>query len=180
MKGIIFRSLEELVVENLGMGAWNALLDEHSPDHRSYVSAVSYPDEELFALANGVATKMALPLPEVLGVFGRFLFGSLAAKHPTVLAELDTFEKLILAIDSVIHVEVAKLYDEPNLPQIDAKIVNDSEIVVEYRSPRKLCFCAEGLIYGAADHYNKQIEISHTSCMHNEDDHCHFVVTMLS
>ncbi|MCG7535437.1 heme NO-binding domain-containing protein [Pseudoalteromonas sp. OOF1S-7] len=179
MKGIIFRSLEELVVENLGMSAWNALLDEHCPAHRSYVSAVSYPDEELFALANGVAKHMALPLPDVLGVFGRYLFGSLAAKHPTVLAELDTFEKLIVAIDSVIHVEVAKLYDEPNLPKIDTEIINDSEIVVDYCSPRKLCFCAEGLIYGAADHYNRQIEISHTSCMHNNDDHCRFVVKIL-
>ncbi|AZZ95987.1 heme NO-binding domain-containing protein [Pseudoalteromonas sp. R3] len=180
MKGIIFRSLEELVVKNLGMGEWNTLLDKHSPAHRSYVSAVSYPDEELFALANGVAEKMALPLPDVLGVFGRFLFGSLAAKHHAVLEPLNTFEKLILAIDSVIHVEVAKLYDEPNLPKIDARVIDEGQILVDYRSPRKLCFCAEGLIYGAADHYNKKIEISHASCMHEGDEHCRFVINILS
>ncbi|KNC68650.1 heme NO-binding domain-containing protein [Pseudoalteromonas ardens] len=180
MKGIIFRSLEELVIENLGMSVWNALLDEHSPAHRSYVSAVSYPDEELYALANGVAEKMALPLPDVLSVFGRFLFGSLAAKHTAVLAELDTFEKLIMAIDSVIHVEVAKLYDEPNLPKIEATIVNDSEILLDYRSPRKLGFCAEGLIYGAADYFNKQIEISHNRSVTQSGEHTQFVVKILA
>lgn len=39
MKGIIFNVLEDMVVEKLGMQAWNELMQQHAPNDRVYVSA---------------------------------------------------------------------------------------------------------------------------------------------
>ena len=41
-----------------------------------------------------------------------------------------------------------------------------------YRSPRKLCSFAEGLLLGAADHYGEQLTIEQPRCMKRGDDQC--------
>ncbi|CAH9053186.1 hypothetical protein PSECIP111951_02521 [Pseudoalteromonas holothuriae] len=177
MKGIVYRGLEELVIENHGMAAWEALLDKHAPKNRVYISAQSYPDEELFAMANEVASILNKPLVDVLRVFGEYLFGYLIKKHSRILEQFDGFQSLILGIDSVIHAEVAKLYNEPNLPQISCEQIDDKHILLNYCSVRKLCFCAEGLIYGAGAHYGMKTQIDHQQCMHDGYEQCRMLLT---
>ncbi|NSY32519.1 hypothetical protein DS891_02705 [Pseudoalteromonas sp. JC28] len=172
MRGVIFRGLEELVVEAIGMQTWDELLEAHAPEGRVYVSPTSYPDAELFALAQGVADKLNKPLTDVLAIFGQSLFGFLAEKHKGISSKFTSFEELVLSIDSVIHMEVKKLYDEPNLPSIAAIVKDDKTIVLEYCSNRKLCFCAEGLLYGAAQFYSRKLKIEHPQCMHSGAKHC--------
>ncbi|MEJ6476741.1 heme NO-binding domain-containing protein [Pseudoalteromonas piscicida] len=176
MRGVIFRGLEELVIEALGMQAWDELLEAYAPTGRVYVSPTSYPDEELFALAQGVAAKLGKPLTEVLAIFGQSLFGFLAEKHKGIAAKFESFEELVLSIDSVIHMEVKKLYDEPNLPSINVVKEDDKTLILEYCSKRKLCFCAEGLLHGAAQHYSRKLSIEHPQCMHNGAEHCTLIL----
>ncbi|KAF7764185.1 hypothetical protein PCIT_b0111 [Pseudoalteromonas citrea] len=172
MKGVIFRGLESLVIEKCGMAAWEALLEKNAPDDRVYISAQSYPDEELFGLAQDVAVALQLPMTDVLRAFGEYLFGYLLQRHPTIVDEFDGFVSLIMGIDSVIHVEVAKLYQEPNLPKIRCEVIEEGFILMHYYSSRKLCLCAEGLIYGAAAHYNMNVTLDHVECMHKGADEC--------
>ncbi|MBD1582605.1 heme NO-binding domain-containing protein [Pseudoalteromonas sp. S16_S37] len=177
MKGVVFRGLEELVIKNQGMAAWEALLDKHAPKNRVYISAQSYPDEELFALANEVAEILDKPLKDILRIFGEYLFGYLTEKHAGILQQFSDFQSLILGIDSVIHTEVSKLYHEPNLPTISSELLEDGRILMHYSSSRKLCFCAEGLIYGAGAHYGVHAEIEHMQCMHDGFEQCHLLLT---
>ncbi|GEK09610.1 heme NO-binding domain-containing protein [Pseudoalteromonas sp. McH1-7] len=172
MRGVVFRGLEELAIETIGMQEWDELLETYAPQGRVYVSPTAYPDEELFALAQGVASKLDKPLTEVLAIFGQSLFGFLAKKHVGISSKFSSFEELVVSIDSVIHMEVKKLYDEPNLPSITTTIENDKTIILKYKSNRKLCFCAEGLLHGAAQHYNRVLRIEHPQCMHEGADHC--------
>ena len=172
MKGIIFRGLEALVIEKCGMAAWDELLEKNAPDGRVYISAQSYPDEEIIGLAQDVATALSMTMPEVLKAFGEYLFGHLNRSHPTVAKGFNSFAGLIMGIDKVIHVEVAKLYHEPNLPEIESKLIEDGFILMHYRSKRQLCMCAEGLIYGAASHYGIDVSLNHVECMHDGCDKC--------
>jgi predicted hydrocarbon binding protein len=172
MKGIIFNVLEELVVEKCGMGLWNDLLTKHAPPNRVYVSAKSYEDSELFAIVSDVAVILEVPVQDLIKVFGDFLFNGLATMHNDVILQFSDFTELVLGIHDVIHVEVNKLYHEPSLPTISSRIVSDHHIELTYTSPRKLCFCAEGLLFGAARHYGQEIAIEHEVCMHNGADHC--------
>ncbi|MCF2855841.1 heme NO-binding domain-containing protein [Pseudoalteromonas sp. SMS1] len=177
MKGIIFRCLEELVINTKGMDIWEQLLEAHCPEDRVYVSARSYPDEELVGLATSVAEVLNLSMPDTLKAFGTYLFGFLAKRHTSIVEEFSSFEQLIVSIDDVIHSEVKKLYDEPNLPTIEAATYDEHTIHLTYRSPRMLCFCAEGLIYGCAEHFNKNINIAHPKCMHHGDNECLLIIT---
>ncbi|BBN83658.1 hypothetical protein PA25_36430 [Pseudoalteromonas sp. A25] len=177
MKGVVFRGLEALVIETQGMAAWEGLLDKHAPEDRVYISAQSYPDEELFAMAKDVADILEKPFVDVLRIFGEYLFGYLTEKHAGMLQQFSGFQSLILGIDSVIHAEVAKLYHEPNLPLISSELIKPGCILLKYSSCRKLCFCAEGLIYGAGSHYGVNTQIEHQQCMHDGYDHCRLLLT---
>ncbi|WP_105169898.1 heme NO-binding domain-containing protein [Pseudoalteromonas sp. T1lg23B] len=177
MKGIIFRGLEELVVQAYDISVWEKLLEKHAPEDRVYVSAKNYPDEELFALAQEVALVVDKPLSDILRTFGEFLFAYLTQKHSEILLQFKDFSSLIMGIDTVIHAEVAKLYHEPNLPQIRCEKINENNILMFYRSNRKLCFCAEGLINGAAAFYQMNVNIDHQKCMHEGEQECTLLLT---
>ena len=172
MKGVVFRGLESLVIEKCGMNAWDELLRKNAPNERVYISPASYPDEEMFALLNDVSIKLNMAMPDVLKAFGKYLFSYLAAKHPAIISDFNSFSNLIVSIDKVIHVEVAKLYHEPNLPKINAVRVDKGLILMDYYSKRKLCMCAEGLIYGAAFYFDINVTLNHVQCMHDGFDKC--------
>ncbi|GGW61031.1 heme NO-binding domain-containing protein [Alishewanella tabrizica] len=176
MKGIIFNILEDMVVEKLGMAAWNSLLEKNAPQGRVYVSAKNYDDSELFSLAQAVGDTLQLPLADVVKAFGHYLFQGLVERHQSVVQRFASFDALVLGIHDVIHVEVNKLYVDPSLPTISCEKTSDNTIKMFYHSPRQLCLCAEGLLYGAADYYKIPITIQHTQCMHLGAEQCELII----
>lgn len=178
MKGVVFNILEEMVIEKCGMSTWNDILQERSLDG-VYTSAESYPDEELFSLVETISQKTEIPMATLIGAFGEFLFDGLVKKHPVFTDSEDTLKGFLKSIHGVIHMEVRKLYENPSLPHFKYEDLSDNELLMRYTSPRKLCILAEGLIRGAANYYNAQIEIDHPVCMHKGDDHCDIIVRFL-
>lgn len=178
MKGVIFNVLEDMIVDQCGMTVWNDLLEKHAPSGRTYVSAKSYSETELFAIVTDAASMLNLPLQQLVKAFGHFLFSGLASRHQSVMARFPDFSALVMGIHDVIHVEVNKLYHEPALPTIVSLKNADNSITLQYRSPRKLCFCAEGLLFGAAEHFKQPISINHHTCMHQGAEHCILDITM--
>lgn len=85
----------------------------------------------------------------------------------------DLFE-FLKSIHDVIHKEVEKLYKTQNLPVIRCEQPGPDLLLMDYRSPRKLCHLADGLIRGAAKQFNTEVLISHDVCMHDGSDHCEF------
>jgi len=83
------------------------------------------------------------------------------------------------SIEKVIHVEVRKLFENPSLPTLDCKLISDTEMDIEYYSPRKFCYLAEGLIQGAAEFYGKEIKLTHDTCMHNGAKSCIIKVNII-
>ncbi|CCQ12807.1 hypothetical protein PALB_37470 [Pseudoalteromonas luteoviolacea B = ATCC 29581] len=176
MKGIIFRALEDLVVAQHGMQTWDSILDKVNLSDRYYLGPKSYPDEELFSIVTEIGSILNVELPVLIRSFGEYLFGYLAKSHADIVSQFQTFESLIEGIDGVIHKEVKKLYQEPNLPSILVTTIDDKTLKVIYDSPRKLCFCSEGLIYGAASHFGIQVDIEHPKCTHHGADVCELIV----
>lgn len=176
MKGVVFNILEEMVLEQAGMEAWNNILAEASGEDGIYTAADSYPDTELFGLVEAVCKAINQPAEVVVGAFGEFMFGKLAERYPVFCEQAPDLKTFLKSVDSVIHVEVAKLYNETNLPKFKYAEPKENILVMRYHSERKLCILAEGLIRGAATHYNQKITIEHPVCMHKGADHCDLLV----
>ena len=175
MKGVIFNILEELVEEKCGMQAWNEILQGLEYDG-IYTAAKSYPDDQLFALVGAVSKTLQMPAGDVVGVFGEYMFKQLAERYPVFIEQEPSLRGFLKSVDGVIHVEVRKLYDSPNLPSFVCHDRDEQTLVMEYRSPRQLCILAEGLIRGAALHYGNPIEIEHPRCLHKGDEHCDLII----
>jgi hypothetical protein len=78
----------------------------------------------------------------------------------------------ILTLNGIIHPEVRKLYPGADTPDFEFDATSPEVLVMIYRSKRKLCALAEGLIEGAANHYGQTVRIDHQQCMHRGDAHC--------
>lgn len=175
MKGVIFNVLEEMVIDQCGMEAWNEILNQLSLDG-VYTAGESYPDNELFNLVQCISEKTGMPAETLVEAFGEFLFDRLKERYPIFVESEKNLKAFLLSVEDVIHLEVKKLFNNPNLPTFTYTELSDKELLMRYSSPRKLCLLAEGLIRGAAKHYNSAISISHPVCMHKGSPHCDLII----
>ena len=176
MKGVVFNILEEMVEEGYGMEVWNEILDEAQDSTGVFIAFESYPDEKLFDLVGIICKKLDQPAEVIVEAFGTFMFSKLAQRHSNFLEGHDSLDSFLKSIHDVIHVEVAKLYSDPNLPAIECFDNPDKTMTLRYRSPRKLCILAEGLIRGAAKKFEQGVTLKHDICMHKDSEFCDIVI----
>ena len=171
MKGIVFNLLETLVTRDHGADAWDDLLDAAGVDG-SYTSLGSYPDAELVALVGVASEALDLSPEQVTRWFGRSSMPLFASTHPHFFEGHVETRSFLLTLNDMIHPEVRKLYPGADVPDFDYETRADGGLVMLYRSERKMCSFAEGLIEGAAMHFGEEVEVSQPSCMHRGDELC--------
>ena len=180
MKGIVFTTFNEMVENEIGIDMWEAILESVNPESQGiYTSVEDFPDEELLAMVSELSERTDTPITDLLKAFGLHLFHALNLKHGIFVNEQPEFLEFLKSIEDVIHKEVKKLYPNPNLPTLDWEQEDDRSLDLYYRSPRKLCGLAEGLIRGAAQRYEVEYNLTHSPCMHEGSDHCCFSIKLL-
>ena len=172
MKGIVFTVFNQLVEEKFGLSTWDNVIEKSKTSTQgSYTAAATYDDSEIFALVGALSQETKIPANDLVAAFGEYLFHKLAAKYPHFLKGVD-FKKFLLSIEHVIHIEVKKIYPDAGLPTFAYETPSSDELIMTYRSPRKLCQLAEGLIKGASSHFSAQYTLKHETCMHKGADEC--------
>ncbi|MBX2882729.1 MAG: heme NO-binding domain-containing protein [Granulosicoccus sp.] len=171
MKGIVFNLLADMVEEKFSLEVWDNLLQATGQDG-VYVSTESYPDDKLFALVTEASNVSGIPANDLVRTFGEYMFPRFFAENQSFFSPGMTLKEFLLMVDRVIHVEVRKLHPDANLPQFEYIDETDNELTMMYSSPRKLCMLAEGLIAGAADHFETQYTLEHDECMHDGAEAC--------
>jgi hypothetical protein len=170
MKGVVFNVLQELVVTNYGEDTWDTLLDETELDG-VYTSLGSYPDEHFLKLVGAASQAFEMPPDDVVRWFGRGALPLFAERYPQLFEPHDSTRSFVLTLNDIIHPEVRKLYPGADVPEFDFASSNGT-LVMGYRSQRKLCAFAEGLLEGTAEHFDEQIEIRQPQCMNRGDERC--------
>lgn len=176
MKGIIFNLLEEVLTQKLGPDTWDDLL-KSVQDEGSFTSLGSYPDERFVKLVNAAAGLLHQPSDAVIRWFGSEAIPLLEKKYPAFFARHQATRPFLLTINAIIHPEVRKLYPGADTPDFDLDASSPDVLVMGYRSKRKLCALAEGLIDGAARHYGERVSIHHGECMHRGDPQCRLTLS---
>lgn len=171
MKGIVFNLLEEIVVREHSEQTWELLLDRAGLDG-AYTSLGSYPDVELMALVGAAADALGRPADEVICWFGRHALPLLAARYPALFTPHAGARSFVLTVNEIVHPEVHKLYPGAETPEFDFDASDPNRLVMEYRSARRLCAFAEGLVLGAGDHFGQTLSVAQQECMNRGDDRC--------
>lgn len=159
---------------------WEDLLAAVNPASGGvYTSVEDFPDREMLDMVQALSEKTGQSIEDLIKAFGQYLFHVLAFKHSVFTDTKPNLMSFLKSIESVIHKEVMKLYENPNLPTIEWEQTDNHILTLHYQSPRKLCHLASGLIRGAAEHYQTVIELTELQCMHNGADKCTFIVKEL-
>jgi len=170
MKGVVFNLLERLVARDFGEDTWDALLDASGLDG-AYTSLGSYPDEDFVRLVHAAADPLAMPADDVVVWLGRNALPVFAEHYPQLFEPHHSTQSFVLTLNDIIHPEVRKLYPGADVPEFDFRL-HEQGLAMGYRSPRKMCSFAEGLLLGAAEHYGERLTIEQPLCMKRGDDRC--------
>ncbi len=175
MKGIVFNLLEQVVSEEYGEETWEKLLDATGLDG-VYTSLSSYPDDDLYKLVTAAAELTGKPANEIVRWFGLKALAHFATRYPQFFAPHKCGRDLILTLNRIIHPEVRKIYPGADVPDFDFDTSSAEVLGLTYRSKRKLCAFARGLIEGSAIHFGETAVIEETTCMHHGADCCQFQI----
>jgi len=177
MQGSIFTTFSDMIIEKMGMEQWNELIKQTEPKSQGiYTSGEQYEDSELVNMVVMLSQKTAVSPETLIQAFGQYLFTSLYDNCPTDVSSIKTLREFLKQIDSVIHVEVKRLHPNAYLPKFSYEDGLGSDLIMYYSSKRRLCHASIGLIYGAAEHFNENITISHPECMHTGKDKCKLII----
>ncbi len=160
MKGIIFTELMEMVEEGHGLEVADKLLSHPELSTGGvYIATGTYPVEDLEILLATLQDILGADRDTLLKVFSGHLFQTFEKKYASLLhGYSDTFG-LLKMIEGHIHVEVKKLYPDAELPEFEVESESENELILIYRSTRKMEALALGLMEAAAKHFNETFEI---------------------
>lgn len=160
MKGLVFTEFFEMVEEKHGFEVVDQLIKKTElATGGAYTTIGTYDHKELLALVGNLHHLTDISVNDLLVIYGQYLFPKLLTISPDTVSQFgDSFE-LVGAVDSIIHVEVMKLYPDAELPKFCVIKQNEEEMHVTYTSCRPFAYLARGLILGSAEFYNENIAV---------------------
>lgn len=171
MKGIILNLVEDAICAEHGDHVWDRLLTDAELEG-GYTSIGDYPDEHLDALVRAAAARQGVPHDEVLRSLGRAAILGLAEQYPHFFTPHQRTRDFVLTLNDVIHAEVRKIHRNADPPRFVFSTDDVGDLLIEYHSRRGLCFLAEGMLGGAAEHFGEPARIEQDSCTHRGDSRC--------
>ncbi|MCA6362157.1 MAG: heme NO-binding domain-containing protein [Bacteroidetes bacterium] len=157
MKGLIFTEFLEMVEKRFGIKTVDIIVSQPNIESDSYTSVGSYPHGQMVNLVVNLSKHTGIPVEELLKVYGRYLFGRLAAQYPEMIVGITDPLSFLEKIETHIHVEVKKLYPESRPPALQPQRISEQQIKLTYQSHRGMADVAEGLILGCGDYYQTSL-----------------------
>ncbi len=173
MQGLVFQVLETCYVDAFGSDAWFEVVAA-ADAQPSYSYSASYSDAELGRLVTAIAAAQDLSPQEALRWFGQHAIPHFRAYAPELFERHENCWGFLRSLNDIIHPEVRNLYPGVDVPDFEYPVPDGDERPIVYRSPRRLCGLAEGLMLGSAAHFGETLAVSQSRCMHRGDDHCRF------
>jgi hypothetical protein len=172
MHGAIFTELQKFATTGFGAEVWGQICEAAGVGPRVYLPVATYPDAEAIALVSAASRLSGKPAEELLGAFGEYLVPPLVRTYTSLVRPEWRTLDLLEHVESTIH-RIVRLRDpEATPPELACERLNPDEVVIRYKSPRRLCALALGLIRGVAKHYTESVEIRESACMHDGGPHC--------
>lgn len=173
MKGIVFNEFFELVDEAFGPNMTETIITgAELPNDGAYTSIGYYDASEMVRLVKCLSAQTGTPVPALLQTFGKHLLGGFQAGHAKYFASCDDVFTFVESIENQIHVDVRKLYPDAELPRLDAEMVDEGRMTLLYRSGRRMADLAEGLLWGAVEHYGNPVDVARTDLPDEDGEQC--------
>lgn len=177
MLGLIFMTWEKYLAERFGERFLQTYRNTMGEAAALSLVASRYYDDDLLVQGVSTVSKLAhIPTDALLREYGRYyiingLTGKLCAY---LLTGVHSGRELLLAMrDSHAHLRTAFEGATPPVFEYVAS-QNPNEVILLYRSERRLCSVLQGAIEGAALRYNEQVRVVERTCMNKGAAVCRF------
>lgn len=175
MAGVLLGQLTAFLQNTLGPEAWDRIA--HQLGARP---AVHGDHAEMSVLVAAAAETTGTPADELLARFGEFIVPDLLRVFGVFVKRDWTALDLLENTETVIH-RAVRLHDSSaRPPHLRITRPSQTQVVIHYASPRRLCAMAKGILRGIGTHYGKSFDVVETSCMHTGATTCTLVVTATS
>jgi len=136
------------------------MIDRANPaSGAAYTAVGKYDWREMVDLVKALSEIVSAPVADLIRAFGRHLFGRLSHNYPAFLVgQVNTFD-FLETVEDKIHVEVLKLYQDAELPTLEAIRLDGSRMSIGYTSCRPFGDLCIGMIEGCADFFGEEFEI---------------------
>lgn len=161
MKGMIFTEFLDMVDEQFGLQVKHQIIRAaRLGNDGAYTSVGNYQYEELLRLAESLSVASGKPLPDLLVAFGERIFDYFTLHYGHFFKASGGCFDFLGRIESYIHVEVRKLYQDAQLPMFRYPQHDAQQLIMEYQSPRPLAAFAEGLVRASIRHFGEPISLA--------------------
>jgi hypothetical protein len=176
MHGIIFSELRKFVDSKMGNTGWESVMVGSGIGRKMYLPIQEYPDGDMIALVTSASKILDLPPAAILEAFGEFIAPSLLGLYRTLVKpEWKTLD-LLENTEHTIHTVVRARNRGARPAQLQVVRTGPNTVDLTYHSERRLCPVAKGIIKGLAAHFQEEISITETACMHSGADACRMEV----
>jgi hypothetical protein len=177
MKGMVFTEFLDMVEAKFSATMVDDIIeDSQVASGGAYTAVGTYDHQEMVQLVVSLSKHSALPVTDLMLVFGQHLLGRFYAMYPDFFGDIRSSLDFLEGIESYIHTEVRKLYPDAELPRFECTRSADGLRMV-YRSPRHFGDLAEGLIRGAVAHFGDHLDMTR---LNQADGSVRFDLTMQS
>lgn len=178
MHGVIFIELKKYVDAKVGGDAWRTLVEKSGVKNKMFAAMGTYDDAELIALVQTASTMTGTPAPELLRDFGTFIVPDLMKMYRAFMKPAWRTLDVLQYTESNIHTQVRTMTKGAMPPFLTCTRTSPTEVLIQYKSPRKLCFVGVGIIDGIANHFGEKIVQRHDKCMHRGAAECEMRVKL--
>lgn len=181
MYGLVNRAIEELVREQFGDAAWEAIKQKANVDIDVFIGLEAYPDSVTYSLVGAASEVLNLPAETILEEFGKYWVlytGKTAYGSLLDSSKLSLFDS-IRNLDNM-HSRISLTMPHLHPPSFQCTDETETSIHVHYYSERAgLAPMVIGLLSGLATLYNTPVDIKQVSSITQGADHDEFLVTLV-
>ena len=178
MKGIVFTEFIEMVESRFSLEMADRIITAaRLPSAGAYTAVGTYDHAEMWSLAVELSKATDTPVPQLMRAYGEYLFGRFTVLHPRCFQGPRSAFDFLQSLDSVIHVEVRKLYPDAELPHFEIIERTDERLVLLYESSRHFADMAEGLMHACSGHFGETIDIAREALPAPNGSRVRFVLT---
>lgn len=160
MKGIVFREFLQMVENQYGYNLVDQLIqDSKIKSNGAYTSVGTYSHKELFQLVAQLSKHSNISVEKLMTDYGEYAFYRFVKAYPKLTDSYSNAFDLLSHVEDIIHVEVAKLYPNAELPSLKIIELTKKEMKLLYSSQRRMSHFAEGMILSCFKYYNEKVVI---------------------
>lgn len=177
MQGLVFQVLDACHVHTFGPQARETLVTmADAQTHYSYSD--THADAELGQQAGAIQSAQGMTADASPRWFGEQAMPLFHALAPDPFDRYSARSPFLCSRNDTLHPEVRDHYPGVDVPDFEQPESGGNGRVIAYRTARRMCFLAEGLMQDAAAHFGDNRALMQSNRMHRGDDHCRFEVTL--